>query len=473
MSSISFGGLATGLDTAKIITQLMSLERIPQQLLQAQQQKNSSKISRYQSIGDALTSLQSIVKGLNTVTNFSVLQSTVADSSVTTATATSSATPGTHTVQVVSLAKSQRQVSTGVASDTSLTFSTGNFTVSDGTTTTTVNITEGQNSLQGIASAINSSGANVSASIINDGTNYRLVVTGKDTKNYTLDFSGLATPPVGGTGALTPTLLGVGDPTYQAGTDTQLVVDGVTMTKTSNTVTDAIQGVTLKLLKEGATTTVTVANDTEAVTKKINDFVAGYNRAITLVNAESAYNTDTKSAGVLSGDSTLRTIQGQLRSLLTATVSGATGSITSLAALGINSDSKTGLLSVDATKLSKALDDNYTDVVDYFTHNGSSMATLPANQYGIAQQFNLVLDTMVHPYIADGVTGNGSLEVRKKGLAKTNADIDKQISRMEDRVLQMQSNLQRQFSAMELMVSNLQSQGTMLINSLNASLNNN
>lgn len=467
MSGITFSGLATGIDSASIISQLMAVERQPETLLKAQEQTNNSKISEFQKIEDALSSLQTVVQGFNTPATFSALKSTVSNTSVLTATASSTATPGTHTVQVVSLAKNQRQVSTGVSSNTALIFNSGSFTINDGAgTTTTVNIAEGQNSLQGIVAAINSSGANVSASVINDGTNYRLVVNGNDTKNYTFDFSGLATAPAGGTGSLTPTLLGAGDPTYQAGAPAQLVVDGVTMTKTSNTVTDAIQGVTLNLLTDGATTNITVATDPDSITQKINNFVSAYNKVVTLLNSESSYNADTNTAGTLSGDMTVRMIQGQLQSLLTATVSGTSGTYNTLAQLGINSDDKTGTLSVDSTKLSDALTNHYNDVVDYFTHNGDSVATLSTNQYGIAEQFNKVIDTMVHPYVADGMADNGSIEVAKKQLTNRNADIEKQISDMEYRFTQMQANLQSQFNAMETMVSNLKSQGNMLLSYL-------
>jgi flagellar hook-associated protein 2 len=457
MSTISFGGLATGLDTQSIITQLMNLERAPEQLLQAQQKKNTNKINEFQKIEDALTSLQDVVQGFNTPTTFNAVKSTVGNSSALSATATSSATQGTHTVQVISLAKFQRQVSTGVASDTALSFDTGSFTIDGGAQ---ISIAAGQNSLQGIVAAINSSGAKVTASVINDGTNYRMVINGTDTQNHAFDFSGLGAAP---------TLLGVGDPTYQDAAPAQLVVDGVNMTKTSNTITDAIQGVTLNLLTEGVTTNVSVTNDTDAVTQEINDFVTAYNKVITLVNSESTYNTSTKTAGVLSGDMTVRTIQQQLRSLLTATVSGTSGTFKTLAALGINSDSKTGTLSVDSTKLTDALTNHYSDVVDYFTHNGDSVSTLPTNQYGIAQQFNLVIDTMVHSYIADGMEENGTIEIAKKRLTNRNADIDQQISDMEDHITQMQTNLQNQFNAMELLVSNLQAQGNMLLNSLSLS----
>ena len=132
MSTISFGGLATGLDTQSIITQLMNLERAPEQLLQAQQKKNTGKISEFQKIEDALSSLQDVVQGFNTPATFNAVKSTVGNSSALSATATSSATQGTHTVQVVSLAKFQRQVSTGVASDTALSFGTGSFTIDGG-----------------------------------------------------------------------------------------------------------------------------------------------------------------------------------------------------------------------------------------------------------------------------------------------------------------------------------------------------
>ena len=470
----SLSGLSTGLDTASMITQLMELERRPQTLLKAQQQTNNNKISEYQKISDALTALQALAKGFQTSSTFSSLKTFVTTSTVLTATATSAATPGDHTVQVVSLAKSQRQVSTGVTSDTSLIFDTGSFTISDGTGgTTTVNIAEGQNSLKGIAAAINSSGANVSASTINDGTNYRLVVSGKDTKNYTADFSGLTTAPAGGTGSLKPVLLGAGDPSYQAGADAQIVVDGIAMTKSSNTVTDAIQGITLNLLTEGATTGVAVSTDTDTITQKIKDFVAGYNRVVTLLNSESSYNSTTKKGGVLSGDTTVRSVQNQLRSLLTTTVSGATGSFQTLASVGINSDSKTGTLSLDSTKFSAALKDDYNDVVDLFTHNGDSLTALNTNQYGIAQQFNKVIDAMVRPYVADGLFDNGLIETRKKGLTKNNEEMTRQIAAMETRVLKMQANLQRQFNLMEATVARLQAQGSTLLNYLGANKSSN
>jgi len=469
--SISISGLVTGLDSSTIISQLMQLERAPETIMQATQQKYQNQISEFQKIETALKSFQTTLKEFNTADNFKSMQTTVADSSVLTASSSSSATPGIHTVEVTALAKNQRQVSTGVASQTDNIFNTGSFTITDSSgNATTVTIDEGDNSLEGIVSAINASGANVTASIINDGssTPYRLVVTGKDTDNYTLDFSGLTTAPEGGTGSLVPTMLGESDPSYQAGTAATLVVDGITMTKTSNTVTDAIQGVTLNLLKEGSTTTVSVANDTSAVTNKINAFISSYNEVINLVNAQSAYDADTDTAGVLSGDSTVRTIQSRLQSLLSTTVSGVTGPFTSLASLGITSDKSDGTLSIDSTTLSTALSENFEAVADLFTHNTGTSTTLASNEYGIAQQFNLAIESMVSSYVGSGSSSNGLIETRINGLTTSISDIDDQIDSLESRIEKMQTNLERQFSTMETTVSTLQTQGNILLTYLSS-----
>lgn len=460
MSTISFGGLATGIDTSSLISKLMQVARQPETLLLSQQKVMQNKVTEFSNIENALSNLQTVVQGFNTPATFNSLLATPASTSVLTATASGSATAGIHTIQVISLAANQRQVTNGVASNTSKIFNSGSFTITGGATPVTINIAEGQNSLSGIVSAINASSANVNASIINDGTNYRMVVTGKDTNNYTFNFTGLSTPPAGGTGSLVPTF----DATaYVAGAAAQLKVDGVTMTKTSNTVTDAIQGVTLNLLS-AATTTLSVTNDTSSVTAKINSFITAYNGAMTLISSESFYNASTKTAGPLSGDPTVQTLKSQLQSLLTTIVPGSS-SVRSLADLGVRTNRQNGTLTLDATKLSTALSNNYNDVVNLFAHNGDSIVTLPQGQYGLAQQFKMTVASMVNPYIAGG-SNNGSIEIAKLGLNKNISDINDHIGQMEKLYAQMQANLQKQFNALELLTSKLQTQGNTLLSYL-------
>lgn len=463
-SGITITGLASGLDTSSIISKLMAVERLPEQALQANAQADQAQSAAYTQLQASVTNLQTVMRGMSTAATFKGMLSTVSDSSALTVTTSSAASAGSHTLQVLNLAQSQRQVSTGYA-DGAL-FNTGSFTIDNGSgTVTSINLAEGSNTLAGIAAAINGSGANVTASIINDGssTPNRLVITGNDTANYAADFSGLTTPPATGVAsAQAPTLLGSADASYQTGKPASFVLDGVAMSKNSNSVTDALQGVTLNLLKGGATSTINIANDTASATDNVNKFVTAYNSVMALINTDTSYDSTTNKAGVLLGDSAVRTIQSQMQSMLIATVSGVGGPYSSLADLGISSDKSDGTLTVDSTQLSTALSNNYNGVVDLFTHNTGSFANYATNQYGLAQQFNLSLDSIVHPYVGDSYSGNGLLSTRIHDLATSITDINNQVSEMELLISAKQANLQNQFSNMESLVSSLQAQGAAL-----------
>ncbi len=297
---------------------------------------------------------------MNTAATFAAKTASVANSSVASATASSSAQAGTHSLTVTSLAQSQTLVSesstnSGYASDTAQNFGTGTITIAnaaDPQNPVTVNIDNTNNSLQGIAAAINASGANVTASVVNDGsgTPYRLAIIGKDTGTYSVTAS-----LTGGTydaptfaekvecepGGL-PTGRHRHDPDHQYdnGCDTRCYPepagdDGNSSGSTGNS----------------SATTITIGNDTAGVTTEINNFVSSYNNVMNLINTDTAYDSTTNTAGVLFGDSTIRTVLNSLQTVLTNQVSGATGSFSSLAEIGITSDKDTGLLSVDSSDI--------------------------------------------------------------------------------------------------------------------------
>lgn len=537
MANLSIGGLATGIDTTSLISQLMYLERSPERILSAKKKTIQSQVDVFNQISTALSSLKGIAAGMNTSAGFRGMKVSVGDSAVATATASSSALPGLHNVSVTSLARFQRQVADqGYASSTDLNFNTGSIVITGGATPVTVTIGEGKNSLSGIAEAINASGANVTASVINDGSSnpYRLVVTGKDTANYTLDFSALTTAPAAPNGSAyaTPvfskTFSASGDTTsgsnvignistanlqvgmslsgagledgtvitgilgpdsvqisknatatgtgvaisypnsaYQAGTPASFSVDGIAISKTSNTVTDVIPGITLNLLKDGGTTTVKVENDDDAVTTKINNFVKSFNDAITLLNKQSNYDATSKTAGVLSGDSTVRMVKSQLQSLVTTPVSGASGSYSMLSEIGITTNRTDGTLKVDSAKLADALKNDFESVVELFTKN-SGVADLDASQYGVADKFNTLLEKLTHAYEGPSSDSNGVISSRIQGLKKTMTGIDTQIENMEVRMTRKEEALKKQFTAMETLVSSLTTQGNALINYLNS-----
>ena len=471
--TINFSGLATGIDTSSIVSQLMALERAPEQILTSQKTKMQSQVDAYNKLSSALTSLQSLMAGMNTADTFAAKTASVADNTVAVATATSAAQTGTHTLKVTSLAKSQTLVSessanSGYASDTAQNFGTGTIVIADttgGKSPVSVNIDNTNNSLQGIAKAINASGANVTASVVNDGsgTPYRLAIIGKDTGTY----------------SVTSTLSGG---TYDAPTFNEKVaasqavfqLDGVDMTRTTNTVSDAMPGISLTL--QGTTfnaagTTITIGNDTSAVTTKINNFVAGYNSVMTLINQDTAYDSTTNTAGVLFGDSTIRTVLDTLQTTLTNQLSGATGSFSSLADIGINSDAHTGLLSVDSSKLSDALNSGFSSVTSLFTQNTENYG-LALNQYGIAEQFNKQIDFLTHYYSGYSGTGplnNGIISTRIQGLNDSMTNIDNQIAAMEVRLTAEESNMNAQFTAMEQLISNTTAWGNQLLAGLGVS----
>jgi flagellar hook-associated protein 2 len=347
----------------------------------------------------------------------------------------------------------------GYASDTALSFGTGTITITDSTggkSPVDITIDSTNNSLQGIVSAINASGANVTASVINDGsgTPYRLAIIGKDTNTYSIN-AGLS----GGTYDI---------PVFNqkiAASNAVFQLDGIDMTRTSNTVTEAIPGVTLTLLKpnDPSETTITIGNDTSAINKKINDFVTSYNSVMSLINQYTSYDKETKTAGVLLGDSTIRTVLSSIQHSLTTQVAGITGSFSSLADIGIKSDKTTGEISVDSSILSAALSSKCDDVVSLFTKNGGTFG-LNDGQYGIAEQFNKQIDALTHYY--SGAGNSGIISTRIHGLNDRMTNIDNQIAAMEVRLVSMEKNMTAQFTALEQLISNTNAWGNQLLAAL-------
>jgi len=462
MADLSVGGLATGIDTKSLIAQLMYLEREPERILFRKKTTMQSQIDEYNKINASLAAFKSAMDGMNSSSEFIAKSVSVGDSTILSASASSSAMVGSHSITVTTLAKSQQQVSNqGFTDSTALNFGTGTITITDTTGTggvKNVTIDSTNNSLTSIASAINSSGANVIASVINDGsgTPYRLQIAGTDTNTYTVTAA-LA-------GGVNNTL------TFAqkiAGTPASFTVDGVAITKTSNTVTDVIPGVSFTLLKDGGvSTTLAVNNDTAAVTGKITNLVNQYNDAMELLNRQSNYNASTKKGGVLSGDATVRTLKTQLQSIISGAVAGATGAYSTLSQIGVKTDSKTGKLTIDSTILSSALSTNFADVAELLTRNAGTSG-LEINQYGVAEQLRQKLDQFTRSYIGPSSATNGIISTRIYGLNKSMGNIDDQIESMEVRMSQKESNLKKQYSAMESLVSSLTSQGNSMIAMLN------
>jgi flagellar hook-associated protein 2 len=404
---LSTPGLGSGLDVNSIVSQLMAVEQRPLTLLATKEASYQAKLTAYGTLKGALSSFQSAVHGIVSASTFQGVQVTPSDTTVASATATADATPGNYTLSVTQRAQAQKMVAAGAASDTAtigaattstVTFDfgtvdigtgsfssvTGHYTdasfTSSGAGVKTVTIDSSNNSLAGIRDAINSANIGVTATIVNDGSTspYRLALTNNTTgKTNSMKIS------VSGDADIA-TLLGH-DPTSNTGQgfsqttaaqNAEFSVDGIAVSKTTNTVTDVLKGVTINLLKDGVSSTnIAVSRNTSGVINSVTAFVKAFNDINkNLVDAQ-AYDATTKTAALLNGEATVRSMQARIRSVLSAPVAGGASAFSVLSQIGV-SFQKDGTLAVNSTKLQAAITSNFNDIAGLFATVGKATDSL-------------------------------------------------------------------------------------------------
>lgn len=375
--ALSVGGLVSGLDTTNIISKLIELERKPVKLLENKRTLLDTQFSSWQDINKKLYALETAVNGINKKSEFIGVTSSFANNNslstqtVLTATASSSAASGTYTIKVSSLAKAEKEVSQGFSSTSSvLGAGYGTLSITAGSKTTTISVNSSNNTLEGIKTAINNSDAGVTASIINDGSSYRLsitgIATGADNKITIQDNI-----TKGGLGA---NIAIFSWSESQSASNASIEFDGISISKSSNVVTDVIDGVTLNLQSAGSGL-ITFASDTSKVKQNISNFVNAYNDVLSFIKDQFSYDSNKKTTGgSLFGNNTLMSIQQKLRGIVSNAVSGLSGSYTYLSQIGIRTG-EDGKISVNDSELSDALRDNYSQVSKLFTEFGSSTDT--------------------------------------------------------------------------------------------------
>jgi len=365
---IRLGGLISGINTADIINKLLTVERAPITRLEERQKSYEARLKAWQDLNTKLLSLKTKAESIQKANGFNVFTTTVSDSTVLTATASSSASTGSYTFTVQQLAKAHILGTASTFADKDATdFGTGTITIQVGSgTPVDISIGAANNTLEGIKNAINQAKAGVTASIVNDGTGYRLLITANSTgASNTVTITHTLT---GGTYSL-----GTFN-TIQANQDAQIVIGSgagaLTVNKPSNTVTDVVPGVTLNLLKESTTpVTVTVDLDKDGITKKVQEFVNAFNSVMDFIKDKASYDPNTKTAGPLFGQFTVRTVEQDLINLATGIVAGLPAETNSLSDVGITLGTDRRL-SFDATKFKDALTTRYNDVVKLFVLSG-------------------------------------------------------------------------------------------------------
>ena len=442
MATITSSGIGSGLDINGIIDKLMAVERKPIDALEQRKSTVQTQISAFGQVKSALSTLQSAVKRLDDPSVRYATTASVSEGAGFTASASAGASTGTYEIGVQQLAQAQR-----VATSATQPFTpgAGRLTISAGGQSVEVDFSGG-GSLADLRNAINDqAGSLVSASIVDNGTAQQLVLTSRQTgtgQAFSLEGTdGLAEL------TFDPDAPAPGSPVYQvqAAQDAKLTFNGLEVTRSSNTIEDLIPGVTLSLqsAKPGQTSTLSVQRDDSALTQAMQEFVDAYNAVNNTLYTLTYYDPESKTAGPLSGDSALRTIQSQLRNTLNSL--GGSGGLRSFTDLGLSFDDK-GALSFDAATFAQALRDQPQAV--------NQMLVGTDTQPGLASR----LDTLL---TADLQTG-GLLETRVQGLNAKVSLIDQQKERLEAQLERIQQNYQRQFSAMDSIVGQYTSLGSYL-----------
>lgn len=465
----------TAFDVTKLVSQLMAVERRPIERLNTLISDTQAKISSLGTLSNLVSSFQSASLGLRT--SLEKFTATASDSSALTANAFSTAVPGNYTVNVSRLAQSQSVVAAGQASSTAaigngtpttLSFDFG--TISGGTLTNgvysgatftangsgaaSITIDATNNSLEGIRDAINAAKLGISATIVNDGsaTPYRLALTSTSTganSSIRITASGgdgsvanlLAYDPAG-TQKLTQT---------QAAQNASLTVNGIAISSASNTVRDAIQGVTLTLKNTTATpASLTVARDTASMTTAANGFVDAYNALAGQLKSRSAYGTDGKPGGVLAGDSALRLMQEQLRNIFLTPATG--GTLSSLSQVGI-AFQREGVLTLDSTKFTNAIANDFADVTN-----------LLASPTGFA--------TRLEQWGSTTLSAGGLIQSRTKSLNDYVKDRTDEVDRLELRMTALQKRYTAEYTNLNLLLGRMNTTSTFLTQQLLTSQKN-
>jgi flagellar hook-associated protein 2 len=389
-SAISFQGLSTNLPTDQLVAAIINQQSQPMVRMQTQQATNKTKTAALQTLSADLTSLNASLDSLSSG-GFAGNTVTSTDSAGTYVSATASnASAGQYDIAVKSLATRARLV-LPTALQPSSAVGVGDYTITDmAGKSVKVTITDGNNSLAGLAAAINNAkdsdgnASDVGAAVIQTGADgsSQLVLSAKSTGT---GAAGAATftlqPPAAGS-ALDPGKAGSFTSSTAANSD--FILNGVELHRASNTVTDAVDGVTFNLNQAQTdltrTTTLTVAQDKGAASKAVQDVVDKFNQFYNdyKKNATFTQNADgTYTTGVFNMDMSVRTMVNQVSTAIMGVPTGisATAAFTTPAAIGLKTN-QDGTLSLDSTALSTALDQDPTAVANLFKNSGSSSSPL-------------------------------------------------------------------------------------------------
>ena len=440
MSSIDYVqalGAGAGFDTKKIVEALVNAEKAPAEArLNTKIAESEAQISGLGQAVSVLNVVRDAAQRLNDAKDFKTYAVTNSQTSAFTATTTSQARAGSNNITVSQIAQEQRSLSNAFASETAK-FNAGSITLSltvGSTSQTTSSISVADASLSGTVKAINAANLGVTAEIVD---------TGESANRYRIQL-------IGETGAekafsLTSSDNSLNFSSVQSAADAKLNVNGIDFTRSKNVIDDVLTGVSLSLnsVTTGAAS-LSINQDNSEAKANIVDFVTIYNEA--QKQLKDLGNSST--GGELAGDSIFRSLTRSLRSTVLGTSSSATSSISNLSDMGI-SVSRTGELTVDDTKLDKAISSNYSDIVTMFTADTDSQATSSTDAAGLAGDLNKL--------ISDATNSSSYLVTQQKTLASSVSTRQAELTELEERMERVEERYNRQFLARQQIIDQMNS----------------
>ena len=377
MANISALGIGSGGLNSDLVDQLVEAERAPKEnRLDTRTQKAELLISAYGTLKSAITELRLPMRQLSAPDNLKAFSATSSNEDVSVTVDSTKASRGTYNVNVLSLAQSQSLASSTFADRDSTSVGTGSFTISSGDKSATLTIDGSNNTLQGLADEINEAGIGVSAGVIDTGSGFRLVLSSEETGEANAISVSVTDDDGNNDDAAGLSQFVFNDTTQNmqetiAAKDARVEINGIEITRSTNSFTDVIDGLSFEAKAEGVTSTIKVEQDFGAVADRVGAFVEKFNALQTTIKGLSGFNAETGQGGILSGDTTIRSIQAQLRNVLGRVVPGLeNASIRTLADVGITTDYETGGLSFDRAKFEEQLKKNPDDVTALFAEQG-------------------------------------------------------------------------------------------------------
>ena len=464
---ITASGVGSGLDISSLISQLVSAEGDAKTAqLAGKRSTAETKVSAYGSLKSALTSFQTSLESLASTETYTANNASSADPTIFSASITGNGlASGSYAVEVETLAESHRLISTGFADeDTSV--GTGSLTISTGPDSFVITLESGSDSLSDLRDAINNADDNtgVTASLVNvddgmggsetklilsaneTGTDNEITVVVDDDDLDDTDAAGLSQFYYDTSDVTTPEQL----TQTNAAVDSVIYIDSQQITSSSNTITSAIEGVsiTLRDTLPGEEISLTVSQNTSTITSAVNTFVDRFNSLANVMRGLTVFDQAGGANGPLLGDVTMLTISSRIRQQVTDTVDGLGNDFNSIVNLGITTNAD-GSLSLDSSKLNDAIENNLDSVIEMFTSDN-----------GIATTLDETLE--------DFVKSDGILDAKVNGLNSTIENIDESLVDLTTRLEKLEQTLTAKFTALDTLVAQLNTTSSFLTTQLSS-----